>query len=67
MPVEIREIDYARRIVVTSDARRLPIADLFDRAGLTTLESHAAVLCVAGRPGAWLCFRLRDFERRQLQ
>ncbi len=67
MPVQIQTIDYVAGLIVTSDRRRLPITNLFDRFGLPTTNSRAAVICVAGGPGRWLTFQLAPFERRALQ
>jgi len=67
MAMEIRVIDFVERVVVTSDDRRWPISDLFDRSGLSTQDHRAAVIGVAGGPGAWLSFKVGAFERRGLQ
>ena len=67
MAVEVTTIDYVERYIETADARRLPISDLFDRAGLSTRDPEDAVLCLAGEPGAWISIRLSEFEKRRLQ
>lgn len=67
MAVEILAIDYVERVVVTSDDKRWPISDLFDRSGLSTKDHRAAVLGVAGGPGDWLGFKIGPFDRRRLQ
>lgn len=67
MAIEVRTIDYVEGVVVTSDQRRLPIANLFTRTGLSTHNPRDAVLCVVGEPGQWLSFKLAEFDRRSLQ
>ncbi|MBV8594224.1 MAG: hypothetical protein JOZ27_07995 [Caulobacteraceae bacterium] len=64
---EVREIDFGARTVTTKDERRLPIVDLFDRSGLRTFDSDAAVMCLAGEPGKWISLKLAPFEKRGLQ
>jgi hypothetical protein len=65
--MEIREIDYSERVVITDDARRLPIVDLFDAAGLPTGEPRRAVLGVACAEEGWVIFQLQPFARSRLQ
>lgn len=67
MALEVREIDYLKKVIVTNDDRRFPIDGLFDRAGLVTSDPASAIVCVAGKPGGWLSVRLADFDPRQLQ
>ena len=67
MTVAVQRIDYVERVLFTDDDRRLPIAYLFDRAGLPTEESNQAVLCVAGGPGAWVSLKLAPYSKQALQ
>ena len=65
--MEIREIDYVERVVITADEQRLPITDLFDAAGLPTGEPRQAVLGVACSEEGWVFFQLQPFTRSRLQ
>ncbi|MBV8682884.1 MAG: hypothetical protein JO111_08430 [Caulobacteraceae bacterium] len=65
--MEIREINYDERVVVTEDEQRLPIVDLFDAAGLPTEEPRQAVLGIACGEEAWIFFQLKPFTRSRLQ
>lgn len=67
MTLEIHEIDWPARRIVTSDARTLPIIDLFDGCGRPLDSPSGAVLAVAGEAGAYVTFKLRPFDRRKLQ
>ena len=67
MTIELREIDFATREVVTIDDRTMPITDLFDLRGRPTSASGRAVVGFAGGPGAWVSFKLAGYDRRALQ
>ena len=67
MSIEIQEIDWARRHIVTSDERTLPIVALFDALGRPLDGPFGAVVAFAGEPGAWVTFKLCAFDRRKLQ
>ena len=67
MAIEINRIDFKDKIIVTTDERVFPIADLFDERGRSTDEPRCAVLCVAGSPGYWLTFTLKPYDRSALQ
>ena len=67
MGIEIQEIDWPARQIVTSDARILPIVALFDALGRPISGPSGAVVVFAGRPGAWVTFKLCAFDRRKLQ
>ncbi len=67
MTVEISRIDFADKIIVTSDDQVLPISDLFDERGRATDKPDRAIMCVAGAPGGWVTFKLKPFERHALQ
>ena len=67
MSIEIEEIDWPARRITTSDARTLPIVDLFDALGRPLSGPFGAVVALAGQPGAWISFKLCPFDRRKLQ
>ena len=67
MAVEIQEIDWPARLIVTSDARTLPIVALFDALGRPLTGPFGAVVAFAGEPGAWVTFKLCAFDRNKLQ
>ena len=67
MTIEVQEIDWPARQIVTSDARTLPIVALFDAHGRPLNGPFGAVIAFAGEPGAWITFKLREFDRRKLQ
>lgn len=64
---EVEEIDWERRQIVTSDARTLPILELFDALGRPLTSPGGAVVAFAGEPGAWFAFKLQSYERSALQ
>ena len=64
---EVCEIDWEARRVWTSEARSLPIVDLFDSRGRPLDRPFGAVMVIAGEPGEWVTFKLADFEPRSLQ
>ena len=67
MALQIQEIDWPARRIVTSDARSLPIVALFDALGRPLSGPFGAVVAFAGEPGAWVTFKLCEFDRRRLQ
>ena len=67
MQVEVQEIDWPARQIVTSDDRTLPIVALFDALGRPLTGPFGAVVAFAGHPGAWVTFKLCEFDRRKLQ
>ena len=67
MALEVQEIDWAARRIVTSDERSLPIVALFDARGRPLSGPFGAVVAFAGEPGAWITFKLCEFDRRKLQ
>ena len=67
MSLEIQEIDWPSRRIVTSDDRSLPIVALFDASGRPLNGPIGAVVAFAGEPGAWITFKLCEFDRRKLQ
>ena len=67
MTLEVQEIDWPARQIVTSDARTLPIVSLFDALGRPLNSPFGAVVAFAGEPGAWITFKLCEFDRRKLQ
>lgn len=67
MSLEIQEIDWAARRIVTSDDRTLSIVALFDASGRPLSGPFGAVVAFAGEPGAWVTFKLCEFDRRKLQ
>ena len=67
MSLEIQEIDWPGRRIVTSDDRSLPIVALFDASGRPLSGPFGAVVAFAGEPGAWITFKLCEFDRRKLQ
>ena len=67
MTLEVQEIDWPARRIITSDSRTLPIVALFDASGRPLSGPFGAVVAFAGEPGAWVTFKLCDFDRRKLQ
>ena len=67
MATEVCEIDWDARRVWTSDERSWPIVDLFDARGRPLDRPFGAVMVIAGEPGAWVSFKLADFEASSLQ
>lgn len=67
MAVEVQEIDWSARTLVTSDQRSLPIVHLFDRLGRPLPGPFGAVLALAGAPGGWVTVKLCEYDRRALQ
>jgi hypothetical protein len=65
--VMIHEIDFENGLVITTDDRRLAIADLFDRHGVPTIDPRQAIMGFAGEPGGWISFKLQDFDKSRLQ
>jgi hypothetical protein len=65
--LQIRELDFVDKLVMTSDQRLLPIAQMFDAQGRATADHRHAVLCIAGTPGEWVSFRLADYRKSSLQ
>ncbi len=67
MSIEIAEIDWPGRSITTSDDRTLPIVAMFDARGRPLSGPFGAVVAFAGEPGAWVTFKLCDFDPRKLQ
>ncbi len=65
--LQISELDFVNKVLTTSDHRLVPIAHLFDARGRETRDHRQAVLCVAGRKGAWVSVRLGEYSKTSLQ
>jgi hypothetical protein len=66
MAREVRKIDFADRVLVTTDDQVLPIAHLFDKQGLETQDRTRAVMCIAGKTGQWLSLPLGEYRKSAL-
>lgn len=67
LALKVQEIDWPARRIITSDNRSLPIVAIFDASGRPLDASFGAVVAFAGEPGAWITFKLCEFDRRKLQ